>query len=201
MTDLIGIVPIAAGAYVATNIDNFVLLTALLARYRRQAIGVVAGYFTCMLILVIVGFGISQIANYVPIRYLGLLGVVPIYIGVVELVRLRRGKETTAVAAQPSLDSNRRILLTTLTSQLGNGTDTILIFGILFADSTPAADILIIFTLALMAIAFVLAAMYAIRHPKIGSVISRYADHVLPFVLIIVGVYVLANTATDTLPN
>ena len=201
MTNLIGIVPIAAGAYVATNMDNFILLAALLARYRRQSINVVAGYFTCMLILVIVGFGISEIANYVPIRYLGLLGVVPIYIGVVELVRIYRGKEETAVATEPSLDSNRRTFLTTLTSQLGNGTDTILIFGILFADSTPAADTLIIFTLAAMAITFVLVAMYAVRHPTVGSVISRYAHHILPFILIIVGVYVLANTATDALPN
>ncbi len=201
MTNLIGIVPIAAGAYVATNMDNFILLAALLARFRRQTISVVAGYFACMLILVVVGFGMSEIANYVPIRYLGLFGIVPVYIGVVELIRTHRGNEETAVATEPSLDSNHRIFLTTLTSQLGNGTDTILIFGILFADSTPAADTLIILTLAAMAITFVLVAMYAVRHPRIGSGISRYAHHVLPFVLIIVGVYVLANTATDTLPN
>ena len=99
------------------------------------------------------------------------------------------------------MDSNRRVFSTTLISQLGNGVDTILIIGILFADSTPATDTLIIFTLAAMAITFVLVAMYAVRHPTVGLVISRYAHHVLPFVLIIVGVYVLANTATDALPN
>jgi cadmium resistance protein CadD (predicted permease) len=83
----------------------------------------------------------------------------------------------------------------------GNGADTILIFGILFADSTPAADALIMSTLAAMAIIFVLVAMYVVRHPTISSVISRYAHRVLPFVLIIVGAYVLANTMTDALPN
>jgi len=201
MTNLIGIVPIAVGAYFATNMDNFILLAALLARYRRQTINVVAGYLACMLILGIVGFGVSEIANYVPVRYLGLLGIVPIYIGVVELLRIHRGKEKIAAATETSLDSNHRVFLTTLISQLGNGADTILIFGILFADSTPAADALIMFTLAAMAITFVLVAMYAVRHPTTSSVISRYAHRVLPFVLIIVGVYVLANTATDTLPN
>jgi len=201
MTNLIGIVPIAVGAYFATNVDNFVLLVALLARYRRQTINVVAAYLTCMLILGIAGFGVSEIANYVPIRYLGLLGIVPIFIGVVEFVRLHRNKDKTSVATETSLDSNHRVFLTTLISQLSNGADTILVFGILFADSTAATDTLIMFTLAAMAVTFVLVAMYAVRHPKISSVISRYAQRVLPFVLIIVGVYVLANTATDALPN
>jgi cadmium resistance protein CadD (predicted permease) len=201
MINLLGIAPVAVGAYVATNMDNFILLAALLARYRRQTISVAAGYFTCVLILVIVGFGISVIADYMPVRYLGLLGIVPIYLGVVELVRLYRGKEKTTADTETVLDSNHKVFLTTLISQLGNGTDTILIFGILFADSTRSADALIMITLAAMAIIFVLVAMYAVRHPAISSVISRYAGRVLPFILIIVGVYVLANTATDTLPN
>ena len=201
MSNLVGIVPIAVGAYFATNMDNFILLAALLARYRRQTVNVVAAYFTCMLILGIVGFGVSEVANYVPIRYLGLLGIVPIYIGVVELVRIYRGREKIAVATEISLESNHKVFLTTLISQLGNGADTILVFGILFADSTPAADALIMSTLAAMAIIFVLVAMYAVRHPTISPVISRYAHRVLPFVLIIVGIYVLANTATDALPN
>jgi cadmium resistance protein CadD (predicted permease) len=201
MSNLVGIVPIAVGAYFATNMDNFILLAALLARYRRQTVNVVAAYFTCMLILGIVGFGVSEIANYVPIRNLGLLGIVPIYIGVVELVRIHRGREKIAVATVISLESNHKVFLTTLISQLGNGADTILIFGILFADSTPAADALIMSTLAAMAIIFVLVAMYVVRHPTISSVISRYAHRVLPFILIIVGAYVLANTATDALPN
>jgi cadmium resistance protein CadD (predicted permease) len=201
MSNLVGIVPIAVGAYFATNMDNFILLAALLARYRRQTVNVVAAYIICMLILGFVGFGVSEIANYVPIRYLGLLGIVPIYIGIVELVRIHRGREKIAVATEISSETNHKVFLTTLISQLGNGADTILIFGILFADSTPAADALIMSTLAAMAIIFVLVAMYAVRHPTISPVISRYAHRVLPFVLIIVGAYVLANTATDALPN
>jgi cadmium resistance protein CadD (predicted permease) len=201
MTNLIGIVPVAVGAFFATNLDNFILLAALLARYRRHAISVVAGYLTCMLILGIAGLAVGEIENYVPIRYLGLLGIVPIFIGVVELVRIRRDKEAPAVATEASIDSSYRVFLTTLISQLGNGVDTILIFGVLFADSTPAADTLIICTIAAMAITFVLGAMYAVRHPTISSVISRYARRFLPFILIIVGVYVLANTATDALPS
>jgi len=91
--------------------------------------------------------------------------------------------------------------MTTLISQLGNGADTIVIFGVLFADSTPAADMLIILTLAAMAVTFVIVGIYTVRHPALSKWVGRYAHRAMPFILIVVGVYVLANTASDLLES
>ena len=52
-----------------------------------------------------------------------------------------------------------------------------------------------------MAVIFVLAGLYAIRHPALSEWIDRYVYRAMPFVLINVGVYVLANTAMDLLPD
>jgi cadmium resistance protein CadD (predicted permease) len=201
MNSLIAIIPIAAGAYVATNLDNFILLVSLLARYRNHTSNVVAGYFTCMLILGFVGLWIGKAANIAPVEYLGLLGFVPISIGVIELIQLRRGKAKVTVAKEKSVDGVQKVFMTTLFSQLGNGADTIVVFGVLFIDSMPSADILTILTLAAMAVIFVFVGIYAVRHPALCEWIDRYAYRVMPFVLIIVGVYILANTATDLLPD
>jgi len=201
MNSLIAIVPIAAGAYIATNLDNFILLVSLLARYRNHTSIVVAGYFICILILGLVGFWIGKVADVVPVEYLGLLGFVPISLGVYELVQLRRRKATVTVAKEKSVDGAQKVFMATLTSQLGNGADTIVIFGVLFTESTRSADTLIILTLAAMATIFVLVGIYAVRHPALSEWIDRYAYRVMPFVLIIVGVYILANTATDLLPG
>jgi cadmium resistance protein CadD (predicted permease) len=198
---LIAIIPIAAGAYVATNLDNFILLVSLLARYRNHTSSVVAGYFTCMLILGFVGLWIGKAANIAPVEYLGLLGFVPISIGAFELIQLRRGKAKVTVAQEKSVDGVQKVFMTTLFSQLGNGADTIVVFGVLFIDSMPSADILTILTLAAMAVIFVFVGIYAVRHPALCDWIDRYAYRVMPFVLIIVGVYILANTATDLLPD
>jgi cadmium resistance protein CadD (predicted permease) len=65
----------------------------------------------------------------------------------------------------------------------------------------PSADILTIFTLVTMAVIFVFFGIYAVRHPALCEWIDRYAYRAMPFVLIIVGVYILANTATDLLPD
>jgi cadmium resistance protein CadD (predicted permease) len=201
MNSLIAIIPIAAGAYVATNLDNFILLVSLLARYRNHTSSVVAGYFTCMLILGFVGLWIGKAANIAPVEYLGLLGFVPISIGAFELIQLRRGKAKVTVAKEKSVDGVQKVFMTTLFSQLSNGADTIVVFGVLFIDSMPSADILTILTLAAMAVIFVFVGIYAVRHPALCDWIDRYAYRVMPFVLIIVGVYILANTATDLLPD
>ncbi len=201
MNSLIAIIPIAAGAYAATNLDNFILLVALLARYRNHTSYVVAAYLACMLIFGFVGLWIGKAANIVPVEYLGLLGFVPISIGVVELIQLRRGKAKVTVAKEKSVDGVQKVFMTTLFSQLGNGADTIIVFGVLFIDSAPSADILTILTLAAMAVIFVLVGIYAVRHPALSEWIDRYAYRATPFVLIIVGVYILANTATDLLPG
>jgi len=201
MNNVIAIIPIAAGAYVATNLDNFILLVSLLARYGKHTSSVVAGYFACMLILGFVGFWIGAAADNAPVEYLGLLGFVPIFIGAVELYRTRRGKKTDTVANEILVDGAQKVFMATLLSQLGNGADTIVVFGVLFTDSMPYADILIALTMAAMAVIFVLVGIYAVRHPALSEWIDRYASRAMPFVLILVGIYILANTATDLLPG
>jgi len=198
---LIAIIPIAAGAYVATNLDNFILLVSLLARYRDHTANVVAGYFVCVLILGFTGYWIGAAATIAPVEYLGLLGIVPISIGVYELVQLRRGAEKTYVVKDTSSGGLQMVFMTALISQLGNGADTVVIFSILFTDSKPSADVLILLTLAAMAVIFVVVGIYAVRHPALSKWVDRYAQRAMPFVLIIVGVYVLANTASDLMPD
>lgn len=201
MNSLIAIVPIAAGAYVATNLDNYLLLVSLLARYRDQATHVIAGYFVCMIIFAVTGYWIGAAASVAPVEYIGLLGIVPISIGTYELVKLRGGKARATVGTDDSGGTERKAFTTTLISQLGNGADTIVVFGVLFADSTPLADTLIVLTLAAMAVTFVTIGIYTVRHPALSRWVSRYAHRLMPFVLIVVGVYVLANTASDLLPD
>jgi cadmium resistance protein CadD (predicted permease) len=201
MYSLIAVIPVAAGAYAATNLDNFILLVALLARYRNHRAIVIAGFFASTLVLAIVGLWIGKAANFVPVQYLGLLGFVPISIGVIELFKLRRGNTNATEAKEELADGGQKVFTTTLGTQLGNGADTIVVFGVLFIDSVPAADILTVITFAAMAFIFVCVGIYAVRHPALSEWIDRYAHRVMPFILIIVGVYVIANTATDISPN
>jgi len=200
MNSMLAIIPVTAAAYAATNLDNFILLVALLGRYRQHTVNVVAGFFVCTLVFALVALWIGTAANFVPVQYLGFLGFVPVAMGVYELIRLRRGGGQAAETAEELADGGKKVFMTTLSSQLANGTDTVVVFSVLFIDSAPAADALTMFTIAAMAFIFLCVGVYAVRHPALSQRIDRYAHRVMPFVLIVVGLYVVANTATDLMP-
>jgi len=191
------IVPIAAGAFVATNLDNLALLAAFLVRFRHRTIIVSSAYLASVLILGLGGYGISYAAEFVAVEHIAWLGLVPISLGIAGVVKLFRENAPASFNESVSFESSRIAFLATITSQIGNGADTILTFGTLFADSNPAADILIAITIAAMACVFLVGARYAVGHPGLRKSIDKHAHQITPFILIIVGAYILADTATD----
>jgi cadmium resistance protein CadD (predicted permease) len=195
------IVPLTAGAFIATNLDNLVLLVSLLARYRSNRFHVIAGYLSCAFILGLMGFIIAAAADLVPVQYLGLLGLVPITIGATGIIQMYNDPADVSDAADNARIAVRSAFTATLLIQLSNGADTVVTLGALFADSSPAANILIFLTLAAMAVAFAFVAIYAVQHPLLSRWIERYGPRVTPFILILVGFYILSNTATDMLPG
>ena len=197
MDSMLAIIPITVFAYLATNLDNFLLLVSMLAQYRDQASAVFAGYFSAMLVLLVGGFLIGEAADTAPIEYIGLLGLIPVGLGVYGLWQLLGGNADNDDNEPVTRAAWRAIFLAVLLTQAGNGGDTLVTFGVLFADSNPAADTLIVLTLAVTAVAVAWLANYALNHPQLSRLIKRYAHRVAPFVLIGVGAYVLANTATD----
>jgi len=68
---------------------------------------------------------------------------------------------------------------------------------VLFADSAHKAYLLIIVTLAVTAVSIAWLANHALNHKGMGAWIDRYADRIAPFILIAIGAYILADTATD----
>ena len=192
---MLTVIAVAAGAYAATNLDNLTLLVVLLSTYRDRSLAVIAGFATGALIIGLASFVIGGAAGTAPVEYLGLLGIVPITLGVIGIGRLFRNggdRET-----DPGPQVRRNAFLATMLTQLGNGADTIVTLAALFADSMPAADILIVFTLLATATLFVLIGAYAVSRPALVTVIDKHAHRVTPFILVFVGGYIFANTASD----
>lgn len=201
LNGLIVIIPFAAAAFVATNIDNLALLVLLLLRYRRHRAVVSVAYLVCLFLLGLISFLTSLLAGTVPVHYVGLLGLVPLSIGAIGIFRLVRGPVVEDETGQEKTMNATSVFIVALSAQLGNGADTVLTFGALFADSLRAASYLIMFTMAAMAVLFLGLANYFVKQPVLGELIQRHANRLTPFVLIFVGLYILANTGTDTLPG
>jgi cadmium resistance protein CadD (predicted permease) len=89
MTDLFSLVGIEISAFVATNIDDvFVLMLFFSSNFQKSHI-VIGQYLGIGLLVAISTLG-SLLALVVPQYIIGLLGLVPIAIGVIRLVQLRK---------------------------------------------------------------------------------------------------------------
>ena len=199
MFDMAIVVVVAAGAFMATNLDNLVLMIGLFGRYSDRRRDVLFGYLVGMVIIAAVTFYVGKLAGTAPVEYLGLLGIVPVLIGVAELVRLFRNKGVVRDPVVPGAGSTA--MVATLTAQLGNSTDTIITYSVLFSDANDLADYLVLAAFAGMALLLALVAYLALRHPWLSRPVQLYGHYITPLILITVGMYVLSNTALDMLPG
>jgi cadmium resistance protein CadD (predicted permease) len=201
MLDTLTIIAIAASAFIGTNLDNLVLLMALYSRYDQKAGIVTTGYFAGMLLIGAICIVIGEAGELFPLSYLGMLGVIPIFIGVVALIKLFFGKNKHESQDTSVKHNHLAIFMAVLMTQLGNGADSIITFSVLYADSTDRSDYLIILTFFSMICLFAWLAFYSLKHRRLSEILVKYGHYVTPFILILVGVYILLNTASDLVPG
>jgi len=197
--DVVIVIGVSAGAFVATNLDNLVLLVALYSRYSDRRHEVMFGYLCGMLIVAIVTYGIGRLAGTAPVGYLGLLGIIPVLIGLAAIFRLFRNKGVVHDPAVPGARSTA--VAATMLTQLSNSTDTILTYSVLYSDSNDLGDHLVLASFGGMAVMFALTASLALRHPWLSRPIQLFGRYITPLILIAIGTFVLSNTALDMMPG
>ncbi len=197
MTEVSTIITVSVLAYLATNMDNFAILTALFAKFRSDGSSVLMGHLLSVGATLLVASLIGEAVNVVPVQYLGYLGIVPIAMGVFWIFRWFYPAAVKDHAAP--IRGGRAAMLVTFLALLSNSSDTMLTQAIVFADTSAALDWIIAGTVFAIATLLAGLASYGVRHPRVGPVIETHAARIAPFIMIAVGVYVLANTATDVL--
>ena len=198
-------------AFVATNIDDIVILLLFFSQVdgnlRRQHI-VVGQYlgFTFLIVASLPGYFGGLI---VPREWIGFLGILPIAIGVKQLIS--REKDTTQVQ---TVNSDRSyasasnpivsFLFSILNPQtykvaavtVANGGDNISIYIPLFAGSKLASLAVTLAVFFFMVGVWCAIAYLLTRQPTIAYVLTRYGDRVVPFVLIGLGLLIMYERGT-----
>jgi len=201
MTEILTIIAITAGAFISTNMDNLLLLVAMYSRYEWHSGMVTAGYFAGMLLSGIIATIIGEAGDYIPLAYLGLLGVIPVMMGFFAVWKLFRNTPSGEIINLTTSSTRAGVFLALVATQLSNSADSIVIFSALFADSSDISDYVIAPTFLVMTGVFCGLAYYSLKHQKMSLLLDRYGKYVTPFILIGVGFYILSNTATDLVPG
>lgn len=192
-------------AFVATNVDDIVILTLLFARVdqilrrRHIVLGQYLGF--CGLILASLPGFLGGLV--LPKAWLGWLGLLPIAIGLHQLLHTETNEESfqTVSVSQPrsraSLFSPQTYQVAAIT--IANGGDNIGIYVPLFANSSPAElGIILSVFLILIGVWCILGYQFA-QHPFISHTLTRYGHRLVPFVLIALGVFIIVESRSPSL--
>ncbi|AFZ24904.1 putative permease, cadmium resistance protein [Cylindrospermum stagnale PCC 7417] len=188
-------------AFCATNIDDIVILLLFFsqvnANFRPRHI--IAGQylgFTILVILSLPGFFGGLI---LPPKLIGLLGLIPITIGISSLVN-REVESPAEVAVETELAEASTIasLLTPQTYSVAamtvaNGSDNVSIYVPLFASSS-LGNLLIIIIIFFILLAIWCYAAYQLTNQNqkiIANILTRCGNYSVPFVLIGLGAFII----------
>ncbi|MCC3407066.1 MAG: cadmium resistance transporter [Microcoleus sp. PH2017_10_PVI_O_A] len=197
-------------SFVATNIDDLVISMLFFAqvnstfRPRHIFIGKYLG-FAALIAASLPGFFGGLI---VPKAWIGLLGLVPIAIGISHLVkRENEEKDVQAVSGEFNRQSNSSAVsklanffnpqtLNVAAVTVANGGDNIGIYLPLFASSDLPSLVVILAVFFLMVGAWCYVAYWLTSQKAIAQILTRYTKAVVPFVLIGLGIFILIDSGT-----
>lgn len=185
-------------AFISTNIDDVFLLMLFFGNKRFKNHEIIIGQFLGILTLILISLAISFIGLIIDPAYIGLLGFLPIFFGIKALLYLNKqhaDNETNNIESTPG----RSNVLTVWGVTIANGSDNIGIYVPLFAALIWEQKLTMIFIFLLMTATWCLLAKYFTKHPLVAATIDRYGHIAMPFVLILLGVYILYESNTWSL--
>lgn len=182
MESLAGSVLTGLVVFAATNVDGLLLAAALLAN--APARPVVLGTYLGIGALYAMSAAASLVALAIPAGYIALLGLVPMAIGLKQLLAAESPEKTA-----PSGPG----VLAVAGINIAAGGDNIGVYTPLFATNPGQAIAVYGVVFAILTGVLCWAAHRLVTHPALGAPVRRYGPRLVPWVLIALGVAILAG--------
>ena len=209
---LIATIKIGLAAAVATTFDDNIYLTAFFSEVNRTfrpqhvVVGEILG-FTALVIVSLLGF---LLGLAIPSTWTGLLGILPILIGLKNLLNLNKDDSDEDKSANlkrnskfRGFDSRKRSLSDLIRDRqtyrvssvtIANGGNNLGIYIPLFATSSIQNLTVIVPVCYCIVFCWLLMSYNLTRLPGIALILSRYASKIFPFVLMWLGFRILLDS-------
>lgn len=198
----------ALATFAATNVDDLVLLTLFFAEAPTEARPqVVIGQYLGFVALVAVSLGGLLGRLVLPREWLGLLGAVPIAIGMRGLLHRHGEDGEVQTVSQPDRTAVPSLLGAVLAPRtyavaavtFANGGDNIGLYAPLFANSDLTRLAVTVAVFLVLVAVWCAAANRLARHPQVAALLARHGRIAVPFVLIALGITIIAEAGTLSL--
>ncbi len=192
---------LAAGGFISTNIENVVILVSVFCANPAHARAVRLGFGIGSLVLLLASLLVLIVSGWIPIRFLGLLGLVPIAFGVYGIVQSCKKDDRSDAVAREVPQEHIKVVFSASALMIANGGDTIAVFAPLFAETEPSGIPVLILGYLVTAISLSFLSGHVCVFPVLSKPLKKYGARVAPYIMIGIGIYILLNTGTDLLPD
>lgn len=211
MNNILGAIISGVAAFAATNLDDLFLLMLYFSRANndpQQEGNIILGQYIGFSVLVFISVLGYLGSLLIPRHYVGLLGIMPLLLGVRELLSLRQVNEQheqqveadALELASPAMFRSR--LLNWLNPQtssvaavtVANGSDNLAVYTPLFAAGGVTSMLIIITIFLLMVRVWCFIADWLAENPVTAGPLRRYGRRLMPFVLMGIGLTILIES-------
>jgi len=185
-------------AFIVTNLDDIFILILFFGDRKLKHRNIITGQFLGISTLILLSFLGSFVGLIIDLKYVGLLGVIPIYIGIKSFVALW-GSETSEEEVAVNLNnrgSHLRQTLAVASITIANGGDNISIYIPLYAAFNISGKVTMTVVFLVMTAVWCFIAKYLSNYPIIKRSLEKYGHIVTPFVFILLGIYIMYESKT-----
>ena len=202
----------ALGSFIVTNVDDIFVLMLLFSQARSQAktgnsgivsteskgnriyprdivIGQYLGFALLVLISLLATFGVTLI----PDQWVGLLGLIPIYLGVKLFIK---GEDEDEGNILSSLNKFNKFYLSVAFITFANGGDNIGIYVPFFSTLNNNQLIITVVTFFIRVAVWCLIGYRLARFRYVSETLEKYGRWIIPIVFIGLGIYIMVENET-----
>jgi cadmium resistance protein CadD (predicted permease) len=183
---------VAILTFIITNVDDLIILTVFFANPRYKRDQVILGQIIGIFLLVAISMAGVYLGTILQEHFLNLLGLLPLIIGIRELINYFRNKGVSAENEVADQNTGFQFLNVAIVT-LANGGDNLGVYMPLFANLHPNYVVVYALVFGLMTFVMCWQAYYLVSHPKMKAMINKYGHIILPIFLILLGLYILKD--------
>ncbi|HDE6509993.1 cadmium resistance transporter CadD [Staphylococcus aureus] len=184
----------AAVLYIATAVDLLVILLIFFARAktRKEYRDIYVGQYLGSIILILVSLFLAFVLNYVPEKWiLGLLGLIPIYLGIKVAIYDDCEGEKRAKKGLSKLVGT--VAIVTIASC---GADNIGLFVPYFVTLSVTNLLLTLFVFLILIFFLVFTAQKLANIPGIGEIVEKFSRWIMAIIYIALGLFIIIENDT-----
>jgi cadmium resistance protein CadD (predicted permease) len=185
--------------FILTDLDDVLVLLGFFADPRFPTRQIVAGQFIGIAILFAVSIVGSWVSLLVPRAFIGLLGLIPITMGLKSAAELRMSAGSGEPVSNQRSAAGPTNIAAVIAMTVANGGDNVSVYIPLFALRSGPDIAVMGVVFGIMTALWLNLAYWLTRHRMIGVPVRRYMRLLMPFVFVALGVFILYQAGTVTL--